>query len=147
MPASNDSTQLVHIGRRPIYDLEYEVVAYELLFRGADGSDESSRPGIYATTQIIVSAFTEFGLEQIVGNRLCFINLTRDFLVGDLPVPFEPGQAVLEVLEGVEVDDEVLAGVSRLVDLGYQVAVDDAVGGDGYSELRGLANYIKIDMS
>ncbi|MBN1170818.1 MAG: HDOD domain-containing protein, partial [Micromonosporaceae bacterium] len=44
-------------------------------------------------------------------------------------------------------DDEVLAGVSRLVDLGYQVAVDDAVGGDGYSELRGLANYIKIDMS
>jgi c-di-GMP-related signal transduction protein len=122
------------------------VVAYELLFRGAAEDTVASRRTLYATTQIIVNAFTEFGLEQIVGNRLCFINLTRDFLTGELPVPFEPGQAVLEILEDVEIDDEVLSGVSRLVALGYPIAIDDAVAGDGYYELRSLAAYVKVDI-
>lgn len=147
MSVSSSSTQLVHIARQPIYDAAFEVVAYELLFRGSDGKDESVRPGIYATTQIIVNAFTEFGLEQIVGQRMCLINLTRDFLVGDLPVPFEPGQAILEVLGDVEVDDDVLAGVSKLVDLGHEIAIDNAVIGDGYYELRSLAGYVKINLA
>ena len=146
MPSSSAATQLVHIGRQPIYDRDSNVVGYELLFRGAAEDTEASRRSLYATTRIIVNAFTEFGLEQIVGNRLCFINLTRDFLTGDLPVPFEPGQAVLEILEDVEIDDEVLAGVSRLVDLGYPIAIDDVVAGDGYYELRSLAAYVKVDI-
>lgn len=136
---------MVHIGRQPIYDRFYDVVAYELLFRGTGGED-APKTGLYATSQIIVNAFTEFGLEQIVGSRRCFLNLTRDFLVGDLPVPFEPGQAVLEILDDVEIDDDVLSGVSRLTDLGYQIAIQDTVGGDGYYELRSLAAYAKINI-
>jgi len=58
-----------------------------------------------------VAAFTEFGIRDLVGDKICFVNLTREFLVGDLPLPFEPHQAGLEILEEVEVDDEVLAGV------------------------------------
>lgn len=146
MHTSSAPTQLVHIGRQPIYDRDGEVVAYELLFRGPAEDSEAARRSLYATSQIIVNAFTEFGLDQIVGTRRCFINLTRDFLVGDLPVPFEPGQAVLEILESVEVDDEVLAGVSRLVTLGYQVAIDDVVSGDGYYELRSLASFVRVNV-
>jgi c-di-GMP-related signal transduction protein len=137
---------MVHIGRQPIYDRSGDVVAYELLFQGTREDADASRRSLYATSQIIVNAFTEFGLDQLVGNRQCLINLTRDFLVGDLPVPFEPGQAVLEILDTVEVDDEVLAGVNRLVALGYEIAVDDAVPGNGYFELRSLATYVKINL-
>ena len=146
MPSSSAATQLVHIGRQPIYDRDGHVVAYELLFRGDSEETEASRRSLYATSQIIVNAFTEFGLEQIVGSRMCFINLTRDFLTGDLPVPFEPGQAVLEIVETVDVDDAVLAGVSRLVDLGYPVSISSEAAGDGYFELRRLATYIKVDV-
>lgn len=141
-----DSTQLVHIGRQPLYDWSGHVVGYELLFRGAADEVEASRRSAYATSQVIVNAFTEFGLEQLVGGRKCFINLTRDFLVGDLPLPFDPDHAILEILETVEIDDAVLAGTARLVQQGYEIALDDFVFGLGHERLLGLASYVKLDL-
>lgn len=141
-----DSTQLVHIGRQPLYDWAGHVVGYELLFRGAADEVEASRRTAYATSQVIVNAFTEFGLEQLVGGRKCFINLTRDFLVGELPLPFDPDHAILEILETVEIDDAVLAGTARLVQQGYEIALDDFVFGLGHERLLGLASYVKLDL-
>jgi EAL and modified HD-GYP domain-containing signal transduction protein len=141
-----DATQLVHIGRQPLYDWAGHVVGYELLFRGAADEVEASRRSAYATSQVIVNAFTEFGLEQLVGGRKCFINLTREFLVGDLPLPFDPDHAILEILETVEIDDAVLAGTARLVQQGYEIALDDFVFGLGHERLLGLASYVKLDL-
>jgi EAL and modified HD-GYP domain-containing signal transduction protein len=141
-----DATQMVHIGRQAVYNRAGEVVGYELLFRGSADAVEASRRGAHATSQVIVNAFTEFGLEQLVGDLPCFVNLTRDFLVGDLPVPFDPGLAVLEILETVEVDDEVVVGVAALANEGYQIALDDFVYGLGHERLLGLATFLKVDM-
>jgi len=137
---------MVHIGRQPLYDWTSGVVGYELLFRGAADAIEASKRSAFATSQVIVNAFTEFGLEQLVGGRTCFINLTRDFLVGELPLPFDPEHAVLEILETVEIDDEVVNGVSDLVSRGYQIALDDFVFGLGHERLLGLASYVKLDL-
>ncbi|GAA3450624.1 EAL and HDOD domain-containing protein [Dactylosporangium matsuzakiense] len=144
--SSHDSTQLVHIGRQPIYDWGGHVVGYELLFRGASEDLEATRRSSYATSQVIVNAFTEFGLEQLVGGRKCFINLTREFLVGDLPLPFDPDHAILEILETVEIDGAVLSGTARLVEQGYEIALDDFVFGLGHERLLGLAAYVKLDL-
>jgi c-di-GMP-related signal transduction protein len=141
-----DSTQLVHIGRQPIYDWGGHVVGYELLFRGSADDVEASRRSSYATSQVIVNAFTEFGLEQLVGGRKCFINLTREFLVGDLPLPFDPDHAILEILETVEIDNAVLAGTVRLVEQGYEIALDDFVFGLGHERLLDVATYVKLDL-
>ena len=141
-----ETTQLVHIGRQPIYDWAGHVAGYELLFRGAADEIEATRRTAYATSQVIVNAFTEFGLEQLVGGRKCFINLTRDFLVGDLPLPFDPDHAILEILETVEIDAAVIAGTARLVELGYEIALDDFVFGLGHELLLGLATYVKLDL-
>lgn len=146
-PPDGAATRMVHIGRQPIYDRDGQVTAYELLFEGEADGIEASRRSPYATSQIIVNAFTEFGLDQIVGEQTCFINLTRDFLVGDLPVPFEAGQAVLEILGGVAVDEEVVAGVDRLVKLGYPVAVNDDIAIDLNNSLWSMVAYVKIDVS
>jgi EAL and modified HD-GYP domain-containing signal transduction protein len=121
-------------------------VGYELLFRGAADDREATRRSSYATSQVIVNAFTEFGLEQLVGGRKCFINLTREFLVGDLPLPFDPDHAILEILETVEVDAAVLSGTARLVEQGYEIALDDFVFGLGHERLLGLAAYVKLDL-
>ncbi|MGI5236644.1 EAL and HDOD domain-containing protein [Dactylosporangium sp. CA-139066] len=145
-PSRTDSTQLVHIGRQPIYDWGGHVVGYELLFRGAADDREATRRSSYATSQVIVNAFTEFGLEQLVGGRKCFINLTREFLVGDLPLPFDPDHAILEILETVEIDAAVLSGTARLVEQGYEIALDDFVFGLGHERLLGLAAYVKLDL-
>ena len=139
-------TQMVHIGRQPVYDRDGEVYGYELLFRGAMDALSSSHASAYATSQVILNAFTEFGIGQLVGDRTCFINLTRDFLVGALGVPFEPGQAVLEVLETITVDDAVVAGVELLAARGYRIALDDFVWGTGHERLLTFASYVKLNI-
>jgi EAL and modified HD-GYP domain-containing signal transduction protein len=141
-----EGTQLVHVGRQPIFDLSGDVVAYELLFRGSMDAVAAGRQDTYATRSVLINAFTEFGIREVAGDKLCFINLTREFLTGELALPFSPGQVVLEVLETVEIDDTVVAGVTALSEAGYQIALDDFVWGSGHEALFGLATYVKLDL-
>jgi EAL and modified HD-GYP domain-containing signal transduction protein len=146
MAPTSDGTQLVHVGRQPIFDVRGGVVAYELLFRGSMDAVAAGRQDTYATSTVMVNAFTEFGIREVAGDRLCFINLTREFLTGALALPFGPEQVVLEVLETVEIDDEVLAGITALCEAGYRIALDDFVWGSGHERLFGLAAYVKLDL-
>lgn len=139
-------THLVHVGRQPIFDREGEVVAYELLFRGNLDAVDAGRFDTYATSHVIVNAFTEFGISEVAGARTCFINLTREFLTGKLTIPFGPEQVVLEVLETVDVDDEVVEGITALAGAGYRIALDDFVWGSGHERLLDLASYVKLDL-
>ncbi len=142
----NPAAHLVHVGRQPIFDAGGAVVAYELLFRGSMTAVEAGRQDTYATSQVIVNAFTEFGLAEVAAGRPCFINLTTEFLTGELTLPFGPDQVVLEVLETVVIDDEVLAGITALSEAGYRIALDDFVWGSGHERLLALASYVKLDL-
>ena len=139
-------THLVHVGRQPIFDRGGEVVAYELLFRGSADAVEAGRRDTYATSHVIVNTFTEFGMAEVVGDRLCFINLTAEFLTGELTLPFGPEQVVLEVLETVTIDDTVIEGITALARAGYRIALDDFVWASGHERLLGLASYVKLDL-
>jgi c-di-GMP-related signal transduction protein len=143
--AAEPTAPLVHVGRQPIYDRTGDVIAYELLFRDAAGATRASERSAEATGRVIVSAFTEFGLDQLVGERACLINVTREFLIGDFPIPFDPNQSVLEVVETVRVDDEVVAGVRKLVEQGYTIALDDFTVGT-HERLLEFATYVKVDL-
>jgi c-di-GMP-related signal transduction protein len=142
---ANEST-MIHVGRQPVYDRSGHVIGYELLFRDAAEATSAASRNTYATSQVIIAAFTQFGLAELVGDRPCFVNLTREFLVGDLPVPFDYGQTILEVLETINVDDQVYAGVCELVERGYTIALDDFVWTEQTARLLPLATYVKIDM-
>ena len=141
----DQAAPLIHVGRQPIYDRIGDVMAYELLFRDTRQATRATQRSAEATGRVIISAFTEFGLERIVGARACFINVTREFLVGELPVPFEPNQSVLEIVETVDVDDAVMAGVRDLVQSGYTIALDDFTPGSQEVLLQ-FATYVKIDL-
>ena len=140
------TAHLVHVGRQPIFDAGGTVVAYELLFRGSMDAVESGRQDTFATSQVMINAFTEFGLHEVAGDRPCFINLTSEFLTGELTLPFGPEGVVLEVLETVTIDDRVIEGVTALVEAGYRIALDDFVYGSGHERLLPLASYVKLDL-
>lgn len=144
--ANGDEIRFVHVGRQPIYDRSGDVIAYELLFRDASDAENASQRSAQATSRVIIAAFTEFGLAELAGSKACFVNVTREFLVGDLPVPFDANQAVLEIIETVHVDDTVVAGVQSLVDRGFTLALDDFVRGTESERLLDLVTYVKIDM-
>jgi c-di-GMP-related signal transduction protein len=141
-----NASRSVHVGRQAIYDRDGDVVAYELLFRQAVDATYAGSRSAAATSQVIVAAFAEFGVEQLVGQRVCFVNVTREFLTGELPLPFDATQVGVEVLADVAVDDAVLAGVQALAEQGFTVAVDQFGADDRQEQLLPFASYAKIDM-
>lgn len=139
----------IYVARQPIYDEGLRAHGYELLFRGGpagltDGGGIVD--GDQATSQVIVNTFTEIGFERLVGRRRAFVNITRAFATGSLPLPFPPDRTVLEVLETIDIDEEVVAVVRHLAGSGYAIALDD-VGDDlATHPLLPIATYVKIDV-
>lgn len=82
-------TSSVQVGRQGIYDHDREIVAYEMLCRpmraGFGLATEADHER--ATSHVISSIFGDFGVADIVDTRSLFINVTRAFIVGDLPLP------------------------------------------------------------
>ncbi len=136
----------VYIGRQPIFDRENRVFAYELLWRGGSDNAAGFADGDLATTQVLLNALTEIGLDRLVGDRYAFINLTQRFLLGDHPLPEMTDQVVLEILEDVEPTPEVITAVQRLAGLGYTVALDDFLYRPALEPLVELADIVKIDL-
>jgi EAL and modified HD-GYP domain-containing signal transduction protein len=136
----------VHVGRQPIHDAQGHLHGYELLFRDTATATSADADGDGATTATILAAFSEFGSENLLGGRTGYINVTRAFLVGELPLPFAPENAVLEVLETVRVDAPVVAGAGRLAAEGYRLALDDFTWSPDSVPLLRFADLVKIDV-
>jgi len=136
----------IYIGRQPIYDRKLDVYAYELLFRAASDNSANFIDGDKATSDVIVNTFLEIGLDNIVGNRLAFINLTRAFFVGEHTISLPRDRVVLELLEDIEADEEVVDSVKRLADQGYSIALDDFIYHESLQPLVQLADIVKIDI-
>ncbi len=138
----------VHVGRQAICDGRGALYGYELLFRHAAHAQFAVvRDGDRATTTTILAAFAEFDPRDLLGGLPGFVNLTRAFLIGRLPIPFGPDEAVLEVLETVRADAEVMDGVRHLVERGYRIAIDDYESSTVDDALIDLASIVKIDVS
>ena len=143
-----DSTMYsVFIGRQPIYDRDLVLYAYELLYRSNSLVNEAGEiDENIATAQVVTNLFMEFGLERLVGKHRAFINLPRGFVVGDLPLPFQCDQIVLEILEDINIDDQVIEGVTDLRSRGYDIALDDFIFHEKLRPLVNASRFVKIDI-
>lgn len=139
-------TRRIFLGRQPIYDRALQVYAYELLYRSSEENRAGMPDGDAATSQVILNAFTEIGLETLVGEHLAFINLTRSFILGDNPLPLAQGKVVLEILEDIVVDEALIAAVRQLSQAGYLIALDDFIFHESLRPLIDVADIIKIDV-
>jgi len=138
----------VFVGRQPIFDAKLNVYAYELLYRSGEDSRSSKGmvDGDQATTQTIINAFVEIGLEKIVRNKFAAINLTEKFLLDEDKIPFSKNQVILEILEDVPVTPALIEAVKKLVAAGYIIALDDYIYNPAHAPLIELAEIIKIDL-
>ncbi|MBX2884492.1 MAG: HDOD domain-containing protein [Granulosicoccus sp.] len=137
------------VGRQPIFDQSGETLAYELLFRSSNkNAYDPSVSGDSATSQVILNAITELGLERVAGPHKVFINLTNSFIENRELLDFLPvGRVVLEVLETVEVTAEVIAGLQELKKAGHTIALDDFVLSEKCAALLPFADIIKYDIT
>ena len=155
LTTSTDAVQLagrplerneIFIARQPIFDRNSDVYAYELLFRSCLDNAAQVDDGSMASSQVILNAFVDMCIHEIAENRQVFVNFTREFLVGDIPLPLSPRSLVVEVLEDVEVDEAVIAGLQQLSRSGYLLALDDYIFSGDKEPLFDTIDIVKIDL-
>jgi len=140
-------TNNIFLGVQPIFDRERQVVAYELLFRdGVGGFEHSGLDGDAATSQVIINAFSDIGVERLGRDKLLFLNLTEGLLASDIVQTLPPKRVVLEILETVRITPELIESVRHLVGLGFTVALDDFVYHSSWDPLLRLCRIVKFDV-
>lgn len=135
----------VLLARQPIYNIQLEIAAYELLFRShthSEGADFVC--GDKATSQVLLNAFGEAGLEAVCGKHPAFINFTKNLIL-ELP-PFDPEQYVIEILENIEVDAQLIDALTHAKAKGARLALDDFILDKNSAPLLTLVDIVKVDV-
>lgn len=132
------------LARQPIFDEDINIAAYELLFR-SDGSEHANVfDGDSATSQVLLNAFNELDISQVVQSHPAYINFTRKLILN--PPPFDKRRFVIEVLEDITVDDELNTNLQALKDAGYIIALDDFIYDSKWDTALRIADIVKIDV-
>jgi len=135
------------VARQPIWTRDGSLFAHELLYRAHDGTavgvdrwhvSEQDR----ATASVL--AALQHGASYLREGR-AFVNVTRSFIVDDLPLPPADDELVLEIVETVPADDEVIDGLGRLLEAGHHIALDDFAAEAHQVAMLPFAEYVKID--
>src|SRR5882672_9719604 len=126
-PGPNRATRFV--ARQPILTRDEQVFGYELFFR--DGVENYFHcSDAEAASRSTLDSSMLMGLDVLCGGRRAFVNCTREVMLKDYITLLPATQAVVEVLESVEVDDLVIAACQRLKESGYLIALDDFIAND-----------------
>ncbi len=133
------------VARQPILDRDRQIVGYELLFRSSLENFFSHPDADHAAAQVIHDSMHVFGLDVLAAGRRVFVNATRQVVVEGLYESLPRDQAVIELLESVEPDDEVIAACRRLKTAGYTLALDDFVWDDRFERLLPWVDVVKVD--
>ena len=142
--ARSDLVRRTRVGRQAIYDAQRAVAAYQLLFRCGAGGDEAA--GDLATSQLIAGTFGTFGLDQISNGRPVFVNFTRAFVTGMIPIPLEPDSVVVEILDSMALDRELLLGLRALKDNGFRIAIGGYHGDVAHGAILELVDFVAIEV-
>lgn len=131
---------------QPIFNLKNDIFGYELLYRaGQESISYDGIDGSTATRDVLVTAFSDIGIEDITGGRKAFVNFTADLVLEEVPHMLSNDVLIVELLEDVKPTEAVLSACRKLKEKGYLIALDDFVYHEEYIPLIELADIIKVD--
>lgn len=135
----------VFLARQPIFDLNQNVNAYEILYRSGFKNNFNGIDGDKASREVIFNTFQTFGIENLTNGKPVFINFTENLINDDTATLFSKDFLVVEILEDVLPNERVIEKSKVLKEMGYKIALDDFVYKPEYEGLIELADIIKID--
>ena len=139
--------EIVYIGRQPILDRNQQIYGYELLYRTENGGPGADFDGDHATATTVLNSFVEFGMHRLVGSHRVFINLSRTFFTNQQHLVLDKQRLVVEVLENIELDPNVIAGVRSMHESGYVVALDDYKFESRWDSVLPYCSIIKVEVT
>ena len=139
----------IYLAKQPILDRNKDLVAYELFFRAND-QDESAgfENGLSATANVIVNAYGNLGIQNVLGQQRGFININKELIKSDLVSLLPNKHVVLEISSSEEIDEEFITLCTELKKSGYQFALAGVTAiNENMRRILPLVNIVKIDVS
>lgn len=134
------------VARQPIFDRRLEAVGYELLFRAGVADQAVVADAEGATATVMLNSLTEIGVDRLVGGKVAWINVSREFVLDGYARLLPPHLFVLELLEGQTIDDRLIDAAKELKESGHRLALDDFTFEAGIEPMLGLAEFVKLDL-
>lgn len=136
----------IYVARQPIFDVDYNVVAYELLYRdGLENSFDKSVAGNVATSILLINTYLTFGMEKLVEGKKAFVNFDKHLILSGVAELLDKEKVVIELLEDIVPNDQFIQKIADLKEKGYTCAIDDYVDGYKYPKLIECCDLIKVD--
>jgi EAL and modified HD-GYP domain-containing signal transduction protein len=142
----SSSSEKFFLGRQPILDRNQEILGYELLFRSADMDHAVFESYSRASSNVITHALASFGMHEVLGGKLGFINVHLGLLLSEMLELLPIGLTVLELLEMIQLDDQVLERCRELKEMGFLLALDDHEFDESHGEIYHVVDIVKIDI-
>ncbi len=136
------------LGRQPILDRNHNLVAFELLFRQEE-TDESVNVtnDFSASANVIVNAYGQLGIQNVLGRQRGFINADPDLVMSDIISLLPCKHVVLEIRETPTISREFVQRCNDLKQKGYQFALDNVVAMNSQVEqLLPIVSVAKVDI-
>ncbi len=131
---------IAYIGRQAIYNTQFNIAGYELLYRrnGTSGAAGQDVDGDEMTRSVLLDAVNVFGIKNLTNGLPAYINFTRNLIMDDFAYLFKPGEIVVEVPSEVFVNDALVNKLSALQHAGYKLSLNS------YNEKNGRMKFDKI---
>lgn len=140
--------QELFLGRQPILDRKENLTAFELLFRSGSQNGAVFDDDVSASATVINHAFSELGVDAVLGRHRGFINLSAPLLMSEVIELLPKDKVVLEILETVKMTPAIIERCKTLKGMGFTLALDDFIGHeDEYRDLFGIIDIVKVDVS
>ena len=135
----------VYVARQAIFDINKEVIAYELLFRNNNINKFISIENSNPTLDVIRNSFSVIGLDKVTGGKRAFINFDEELIKSRLIEAFPKDCIAIEILETVKPDNTIIECCKILKEKGYIIALDDFEYNQEFDELIQYIDIIKVD--
>lgn len=136
-----------YVGSQPIYNNDLVIYAYQLLFRNSDENKALFADSDKATSEVILTTLTDIGLEKLVGMHKACINFTRNFILGEYPIPNIKRRIIIELQEDVTSDPEIIENLNTFSSKGFVLAIPEATYQAHFKKNKDYTYIITVDTS
>lgn len=135
------------LARQPIFDRELNVVAYELLYQPEQGSAVSKfLKGDQESCNVLINNFTSIYDSGKLKSLPAFLNVTEGFIRTESLPSLSRHNLVLDIKQQPTITSELIDSLTKYVDAGYRLVLDDFTYDSAYDDILKLAHMVRIDV-
>jgi EAL and modified HD-GYP domain-containing signal transduction protein len=136
-----DAASDLFISRQPVVDGQVRVTGYRVAYATSDGSQH----GEGTAAQLLGDVLSGVGLDDLVGDSLAHLPLSRELLLALGVPPVRPDRVLLRIAHETACDTDVVSVIDALTGRGYALSLDDLPGPDFDVALLDVFGTVEIE--